>query len=89
LAFFDGALGDFLHRMADAAIDLIARNGSADLARAFRGGLSPVRQLILESTSPEDLQRKILASYQDWPAGRVAEIIEQALVAFAANGVAR
>jgi len=74
---------------ADAAVDEIARQGSAPLAQAFRGSLAPVRQMILDSTSPEDLQRRILVSYTDWPAGRVAEVIEQALVAFAANGVAR
>lgn len=36
-----------------------------------------------------DLQRGILASYTDWPAGRVAEIIENALIAYAANGATR
>lgn len=74
---------------ADAALEEISRRGAAPLAQAFRGSLSPVRQMVLDSTSPEDLQSRILKSYSDWPAGRVAEVIEQALVAFAANGVAR
>lgn len=74
---------------ADEAIDLIAQAGAADLSRAFRGALSPVRQMVLDSKSPEDLQRRILTSYTDWPAGRVAEIIESALIAYAANGCAR
>lgn len=74
---------------ADDAIDLIARTGAADLSRAFRGALAPVRQMVLESTSPEDLQRRILTSYTDWPAGRVADIIENALIAYAANGAVR
>lgn len=88
MAAFSALLPSRIER-ADAAIDQIARSGSADLAQAFRGTLAPVRKMILDSTSPEDLQSRILSSYPDWPAGRVAGIIEQALVAFAANGAVR
>lgn len=73
----------------ELALDAISRNGSAPLAHAFRGTLAPVRQMILDSSSPEDLQKRILQGYSDWPAGKVAVIIEDALTAFAANGVSR
>jgi phage gp29-like protein len=71
------------------ATDAIARAGSAPLALAFRGSLAPIRRMIEESTSPEDLSRRILENYPDWQAGRVAALAEQALIAFAANGCAR
>ena len=74
---------------AETSLDEIARNGAAPLAQAFRGTLAPIRQMILDSTSPEDLQKRILQGYADWPAGKVANLIEQALVAFSANGVTR
>jgi len=74
---------------AETALDAIARSGSAPLAQAFRGTLAPVRQIILDSSSSEDLQKRIVKGYSDWPAGKVASIIEDALTAFAANGVAR
>lgn len=74
---------------ADSSLEAIARNGSAGLAQAFRGTLAPVRQMILDSSSPEDLQKRILQGYSDWPAGKVAQIIEDALVAFSANGIVR
>lgn len=74
---------------ADASVNAIARAGAADLAQAFRGSLAPIRQMVLDSDSPEDLQKRILQGYSDWPAGKVAEIMEQALIAFAANGIVR
>jgi phage gp29-like protein len=74
---------------ADAAVDDISRAGAANLAQAFRGSLAPVRQMILDSTSAEDLQKRILQGYSTWESGKVTEILEQALVAFSANGVAR
>ena len=64
---------------------VIARVGSAELAQAFRGALAPVRRMIAESTSAEDLQAKILTAYQDWSVGKVGGIIESAGVAYAAN----
>jgi phage gp29-like protein len=73
----------------ESAMDGIALSGSAPLAQAFRGTLAPVRQMILDSSSPDDLQKRIVQGYSDWPAGKVAQIIEQALIAFSANGIAR
>ncbi len=70
------------------ANDEIARAGKAELARAFRGSLAPVRQMILASTSPADLEGKIRAFYPDWHPERVAALISDALTAFSANGAA-
>ncbi len=71
----------------DDAGDRIARAGSADLSRAFRGAFAPVRLAILESSSAEDLEIRLRLLYADYPAERLAAIIEPALVAFAANGL--
>lgn len=70
---------------ADEAGDQIARAGAADLSQAFRGALAPIRQMIAESQSAEDLQARLLAAYSDWPVSRVASLIEQALTAYSAN----
>jgi phage gp29-like protein len=72
--------------LAERAGDEIAREGSASLALAFRGSLAPIRRLIAESTSAEDLQQRITAFYADWSPARVAPLIEEALIAYAANG---
>lgn len=89
LAAYSASTGDHRLNLADASIDTLSRNSAASLAQGFRGVLAPVRQLVLDSTSAEDLEKRILAAYSDWPAGKVAGIIESALVAFAANGVTR
>lgn len=74
---------------AEAATDATARAGAASLSLSFRGSLAPIRRMIEESTSAADLQAKILSNYPDWTAGRVAQITEEALIAFAANGASR
>ncbi len=72
---------------ADDANAAIARAGSAGLTQAFSGALAPVRQAVLESTSAADLEHRLHVLYADWPAERLAGVIENALVAYAANGV--
>ena len=69
-------------------VDLVAANGSAKLARTFRGSLAPVRRMILLSSSPQDLERRVKNFYADWEPDRVADVVDEALVAFAANGAA-
>jgi phage gp29-like protein len=68
-------------------IDAIARAGAAPLARAFSGAFAPIRQIILSSSSSEECSTRIRALYADYPAARLADLIEQALSAYAANGV--
>lgn len=73
---------------ADRAIDDIAREGAATLALAFRGSLAPIRRIILNSATPEECEQQIRAFYADWSPARVAPLIEEALIAYAANGAA-
>lgn len=69
-------------------LDRVADSAAAELAQAFRGSLAPVRRLILESTSADDLQAKLAAFYADWTPGRLAALTQDALTAYAANGAA-
>jgi len=75
--------------LADDLIDRVAEAGSAKLARTFRGSLAPVRKIILLSQSPEDLEKNLRVFYSDWQPDRVAEVIDQALIAYAANGATK
>jgi len=54
----------------------------------LRGNLAPARQVILDSTTPEEAQTKLLALFSDWDDARAAEVVETALAAGAWNGVA-
>jgi len=68
------------------ANDSIAEETSASLARSFRGSLAPIRRIILESDSSQECERRIREFYADWSPARVAPLIEEALIAHAANG---
>lgn len=70
---------------AAAAVDVIAAAGAADLAQAFRGTLAPVRQIVRDAKSIEDLQAKLALFYADFSPGRVASIMEEVLAACAGN----
>lgn len=72
---------------ATGDIDAVARAGAANLARAFSGDLAPIRRLIMESTSAEDLERRIRLFYADWSPAKSAEVLEHALTAYALNGL--
>jgi len=73
--------------LIDVANHQICCSGSAELARAFRGHLAPVRRIILESTGPEDLERRLKLFYADWTPQRLAPVLQNALVAHAANAI--
>ena len=73
--------------LVDGANQEICRRGSADLAQAFRGLLAPVRRIILESKSPEDLEHRLKLFYADWTPKRLGPVIQDALSAQAANAV--
>lgn len=66
--------------------DSIIRSGSADLTQIFGGELAPIRQMILQSESPDDLEDQIKTFLSDWDPSRSSAVVEDALVAFAANG---
>jgi phage gp29-like protein len=66
-------------------VDALARDRAADLAQAFRGSLAPIRRIVLESTSPLDLERRLRLYYPDWSADRVAAVLEDALAILSAR----
>lgn len=68
------------------SIDRIAANGAVDLSQAFRGSLAPIRRIIIESNSANECSARIASYYSDWNPERLASLIEEALVAYAANG---
>ncbi|WP_397379744.1 DUF935 family protein [Prosthecobacter sp.] len=80
------ALPDYLP--TDAELDSIAAAGAEPLAAAFRGIYAPVRQLILTSSSPADLEARLRHWYADHNPEAAAELIAEALTAYAANGAA-
>ncbi len=80
--------GQRLVDLGNLSVDRIAANGAADLSQAFRGSLAPIRRIILESKSAEECSARVAAYYADWNPERLVPIIEQALIAFAANGAA-
>ena len=69
-------------------LDRVATAAAPALAEAFRGTHAPVRQIVLDSTSAEDLEAKLATFYADWPAARLAALTQDALTAYAANGAA-
>jgi phage gp29-like protein len=79
------------YRLAETANIVIAREGAADLARAFSGAFAPIARFVADSSGPDDLIAKITAHYSgpSWPPERVAPLILEALAAMAANGAAR
>lgn len=74
---------------AQEANDAVALAAAADLSQAFRGSLAPVRRLIRESESPEDLVARLTEFYADYAPGRLAAIISEALTAYAGNSTVK
>jgi phage gp29-like protein len=66
----------------------IAAQKSAALAQVFRGAMAPIRGLVEESTSAADLEAKLRAYYEDFPAAPIADVMEEALQVMAAAGAA-
>jgi phage gp29-like protein len=71
-----------------AAADQIARSGAAALLQAFRGRHADIPRIIALSTSSADCQARIAAHLADRPPAEVADVLERALVAHAANAFA-
>jgi phage gp29-like protein len=68
--------------------DTQARARAAALARAFRGSLAPVREIILQSATPAEAEKKLAAFYADWKPEKVHALLEEALQIAAAAGAA-
>ncbi len=69
------------------AAESITREAAAKLSQVFRGSLAPIRQIVLESASPDECQTRLLTAFADWDALKAAEVVEQALTAGAWNGI--
>ncbi|MCX6997548.1 MAG: DUF935 family protein [Kiritimatiellaeota bacterium] len=69
-------------------MDQVARAGAADLAQAFRGPRAAIAQIIRGSTSAAECERRVREFTSTLDATRQAGILEQAMTAYAANGIA-
>ncbi|HPA21583.1 MAG TPA: DUF935 family protein [Verrucomicrobiae bacterium] len=70
---------------AHAANDRVIKAVAPDLAAAFRGRYAPLRKIIAEAKSPEDLERRVRAFCAALQPRQETELLHQALTAFAAN----
>lgn len=59
--------------------DAIADRKSAVLAAAYKGSLAPLRQIILDSASPDEAQANVAKFFSDWNPSRVRQVTEEAL----------
>lgn len=65
----------------------ISRRAAAMISQAYRGTLAPAREILLTSATPEEAERRLLATFGDWDPTRAAEVIESAFAAGAWNGL--
>lgn len=70
---------------ADPTDHAVARRAQA-LGEAYQGALAPMRQAILDSTSPEDALGRARAAFSGWRPHRVAALVEEGLQLAAAAG---
>lgn len=70
-------------------IDAVALSSSADLSQAFRGDLAPVARIVSESSSADECLYRLREFTVSLSSSRAASLIEQAMTAYAANGLSR
>jgi len=75
------------HVHRDPTLPIVAARKAA-VAAAYRGAMQPMRAAIESSTSPADLERRLLVLYPDWKPARLAAELEEALQLCAATGAA-
>lgn len=73
-------------RAADQANDVIAREAAATLSHTLGRHFAPMRQIILKSKSPAEAMKGIEAYCATFEPDQAARLIEEALLAYAANG---
>lgn len=66
--------------------DEVATWKAVALAKAFRGSMAPVRQIILRSQTPEEAQRQLALFFADWNPAHANNVLEEALQICAAAG---
>jgi len=74
--------------LADQSGDRLAAAAAPALAQGFRGSMAPVRRIIMESRSSDECEQRIREYYADWNPSKISGLMEEALEAYAANGVA-
>jgi phage gp29-like protein len=82
------AARDNLADRGNEAVDRLAAASAADLSQAFRGSLAPVRRIILASSSAAECEQHLREFYADWSPAKIADVMNQALTTFGANGAA-
>ena len=70
----------------NSSVDRLAATGAPALAQAFRGSLAPVRRIVADSRSAQECETRLREFYADWRPDRLSGLVEEALVAYAANG---
>lgn len=68
------------------ALDRMPGDAPAGLARRFRGGAAPLRDLIDRASSPEEVLTGVRALSIGWGEGATADLLAEALLTYAANG---
>ncbi len=81
-ALFSAGLASLDH----SALDTEARGRSAELSQAFRGSLAPLRQIVLESKTPQECMDRINTFCAGWNPAKAAALMEVALASFASKG---
>jgi phage gp29-like protein len=65
----------------------LAHAGAADLSRAFRGRLAPIARIVRESKTAAECEARITAFMATASQGDSVRVLEEALVAYAANAI--
>ncbi|HTJ78489.1 MAG TPA: DUF935 family protein [Rariglobus sp.] len=71
---------------AQNAADLIAEGAAANLAKTFRGELAPIRGIILNAKSADEAIKGVEAFCAKFDATKSARVMEEVMLAMAANG---
>lgn len=77
------------HNHGPDPLDSIASAGSADLARALRSTFAPLARIIRESKSAAECEAQVAAFTAGFKPGEAASVMENSLVAFAANALVK
>jgi phage gp29-like protein len=68
------------------ALDRMPGDAPAGLARRFRAGAAPLRDLIDRASSPEEVLAGVRALSIGWEDGATADLLTETLLTYAANG---
>ena len=72
--------------LSAAVLDRMPSGSAAELARKFRQSAAPLRRMIAEAKSPDDLMSGVKALSIGWDANSRAALLTEALTTYAVNG---